>query len=265
MCTTALAPIDAARLAGLIDPAWWGPVEVRPEVGSTNAELAARARAGGRPQALTTESQPAGRGRLGRRWVAPPRSGLAVSVLVCPPVSPPRWGWLSLVAGLAVASTVRSAGVAAARVGVKWPNDVLVDGAKIAGILAERVDETRIVLGVGLNVHLTRDELPTPTATSLVLAGASVLDRTVLLARYLRELHEECARWWSEPSDEQLRTRYRQACTTLGRVVEVELPGRSSQRGAAVDVDPTGALIVDTGAVEPLRVAAGDVTHVRAG
>ncbi len=151
----------------------------------------------------TTEFQSAGRGRLDRVWTAPARSGLAVSVLLTPPVSGRRWSWLPLVTGLAVLDAVRSIDLpATVTLGVKWPNDVLVDGAKVAGILAERVDDRRVVIGLGLNVSLTEAELPVPTATSLQLAGAQDVDRTALLLAYLDALATHCRRWWAEPDDE---------------------------------------------------------------
>ena len=262
--TVSRQPLDAGRLVDAVDRTFFGDVTVVEEIGSTNVELVAAARAGADRGVLTTEFQSAGRGRLDRVWTAPARSGLAVSVLLTPPVSGRRWSWLPLVTGLAVLDAVRSIDLpATVTLGVKWPNDVLVDGAKVAGILAERVDDRRVVIGLGLNVSLTEAELPVPTATSLQLAGAQDVDRTALLLAYLDALATHCRRWWAEPDDEQVRRRYLAAGSTVGRRVSVQLPDGRSVEGLAIDVDAGGALVVDTAGGVPLVVAAGDVRHVR--
>jgi len=247
-----------------LDTELFGTLTVLDEVGSTNVALVAAARAGASRGVLTTEFQTSGRGRLDRVWTAPPRSGLAVSVLLSPPVLARRWTWLPLLTGLAVVDALAVAGVpAGVEVGLKWPNDVLVGGRKVAGILAERVDESRVVIGMGLNVTLQVEDLPVPTATSLLIAGASMLDRTILLADYLAAFSTHYRRWAAAADDAVVREHYRRASTTIGRAVEVALPDGSSRRGSAVDVDPTGALVVDTGSAGLLVVAAGDVRHVR--
>jgi len=164
----------------------WRAVEVLTSTGSTNADLLARAAAGA-PEGvvLAAEEQTAGRGRMGRSWLSPPRAALTFSLLVRPDtVSPARRGWLPLLAGVSVASAVRAATGVDAR--LKWPNDVLVGPAKLGGILAEAVGDA-VVVGIGLNVSTEPGELPPPgpsqgpprapggalPATSLrVLAGA---------------------------------------------------------------------------------------------
>src|SRR5215204_7339169 len=152
----------------------WQRVDLVPETGSTNADLAARARDGGAPgTVLITDYQSAGRGRQGRTWTAPPGSGIAMSILLRPDgIDPRRWTWLSLLAGLAVADGVRR--VANLPAVLKWPNDVLVAGRKVCGILSERVDTSQgpaCVVGVGINVSIEEDQLPVPSATSLTLAA----------------------------------------------------------------------------------------------
>ena len=171
----------------LRDPGPWTSVQVVDSVGSTNAEVAARARAGGESGAvLVAESQTAGRGRLDRVWAAPARSGLTFSVLLRPAeVAAGSWGWFPLLAGVAVAGALGP--LAEIDVGLKWPNDVLVGERKLAGILAERVDDA-LVLGVGINVSLRADELPVPTATSLQLEGSAVVDRMPVLLAVLRSM-----------------------------------------------------------------------------
>jgi BirA family biotin operon repressor/biotin-[acetyl-CoA-carboxylase] ligase len=205
--------------------------------------------------------------------MAPPRSSVIVSVLLRP-VEPPaaRLGWLPLLAGLAVAETVRrQCGVQAV---LKWPNDVLLpmpDGGdlrKACGVLAEMVstpDGPAVVLGVGLNVSQDQGELPVDTATSLRLAGAATLDRDTILRAYLRALAVRYRAWTDalgDPRGSGVGPAYRDACATLGTLVEVHLPSGETVRGAAQEVDDDGRLVVLDGDT-PRALAAGDVIHVR--
>jgi len=231
------------------------------ETGSTNADLLQQARAGA-PAGLVllAEAQTAGRGRLGRSWVSTPRAALACSVLLRPVAVPPsRRAWLPLLTGVAVASALRSEAAVPAR--LKWPNDVLVADRKIAGILAEAHGDA-IVIGMGLNVSLTRAELPVPTATSLVLEDAACTDRERLLTAILGELGRRYAAWSADPDAPGLHEEYLRWCATIGRTVRVELPGGAQLSGTATDVDMTGRLAVRTSAGTTL-VSAGDVVHVR--
>jgi len=146
------------------------------------------------------EEQSEGRGRLGRSWEAPAGSSILVSLVLVPPVEAPRLPELSLVAGGAVAQAIAS--VTGIQPAIKYPNDVLIEGRKVAGILAES-SEGRVVLGVGVNVNQTKDELPveTPTEpTSLRVEVGERVDRRVLLAALLRELERAYDRWVSEIS-----------------------------------------------------------------
>lgn len=256
---------------------FWQDVRVVEETGSTNADLAALAGEGA-PEGtvLAAESQRAGRGRLGRAWNAPPRSGLMFSVLLRPGdgVPPARLGWLPLLTGVAVAAAVRTVtgrsgegfegGGKSVAAGLKWPNDLLVGERKLAGILAEKTDDA-VVVGVGLNVSLREHELPVPTATSLVLEGAAVSDREILLRAALRELALRYTEWRAadgDPDGSGLRAAYREHSATLGREVRMELPGGGSVTGTAVDVDTEGRLVVGTDGGEK-AFTAGDVVHVR--
>jgi BirA family biotin operon repressor/biotin-[acetyl-CoA-carboxylase] ligase len=177
---------------------------------------------------------------------------------------PARRAWIPLLAGVAAASALRSA--AAVDAGLKWPNDVLVGGAKLAGILAEQHGDA-VVVGVGINVTLGRPDLPDlpgPAATSLLLENAAVLDRTELLGAVLREFE----RWYraeaaaGDADESGLRAEYLSRCATIGREVRVELPGGPALTGVAADVDGGGRLVVRT-ASGLIPVSAGDVVHVR--
>lgn len=246
-------------------------IEVVRRTGSTNSDLVARVEAGTAEEGtvLIAEEQTAGRGRLDRRWTAPPRSGLFFSVLLRPSGVPvARWGWLPLLTGVAVATGLsRAAGVDTA---LKWPNDLLVtvggEERKAGGILAERAGEDGVVVGVGINVTLREDELPVPQAGSLALAGAVGTDRDPLLRAVLRSLEDWYARWRAadgDPLTSGLQETYAAGCATLGRRVRAELPGDRSLVGEAVAVDGDGRLVLATedGVREP--VGAGDIVHLR--
>ena len=151
---------------------------------------------------------------------------------------------------------------------VKWPNDVLVGDRKLAGLLSERIEignASLVVVGVGLNVTLRDDELPTAEATSLALEGAANTDRTVVLREVLRVFDRLFRAWLDERGDPQegLLESYLRRCSTLGRQVRVALPAGGALVGEAVRVDDHGRLVVRTEAGEQ-AVGAGDVVHVRA-
>lgn len=240
----------------------WTEIRITEQTHSTNFDLAEAARGGAAAgTVITTEFQSAGRGRLNRSFEMPPSAGIAVSVLLRPDGVPlGRWSWLPLIAGLAVNATVADAGVVA---GVKWPNDVMISGRKICGILLERVETDRgpaAVIGMGLNVSLTAGERPSRNATSLLLENAKILDRTVLLISLLGHLHRLVQRW--EGDDTQftsLRSEFSEQCVTLGQRVRVHRPDGSVTEGLAESIDEFGRLVVDS---EPL--SAGDIVHVRA-
>lgn len=248
----------------------WRELTVVEDTGSTNADLAARARAEDLAEGvvLSADHQSAGRGRLGRTWSAPPRSGLAVSVLLAPrAVDAGRWSWLPLLAGLAVHDVLQE--VAGLPAQLKWPNDVLVEERKICGLLAELVAQPSgpaVVIGAGLNVSLTADELPVPTATSLRLAGSAPTDRQVLLRAYLRALEHRYDRWRAaggDPRRSGIGAAYREACSTLGREVQVDLPTGEPVTGRAEGVDDDGRLLLRDRRGREHALAAGDVLHVR--
>jgi BirA family transcriptional regulator, biotin operon repressor / biotin---[acetyl-CoA-carboxylase] ligase len=279
-------PLDAAALRdAIVRPGGlWRDVEVTPVTGSTNADLLARA-ARGEPEGvvLAAEQQTAGRGRLGRSWVSPPRAALTFSVLLRPVAVPrARLGWLPLLAGVAVAAAVRTAAAVDAR--LKWPNDVLAgpvgrgpaapDAApgKLGGILAEAAGDA-VVVGIGVNVSAGPVELPPPgpgalEATSLRLVRARSLDRGELLAAILAGLERRYLTWCRFNGDTErsgLRAEYTRLCATLGRPVRAELPGGRILDGLAAGIDADGRLLLSMPPEAELPVAAGDVIHLRAG
>jgi BirA family transcriptional regulator, biotin operon repressor / biotin---[acetyl-CoA-carboxylase] ligase len=262
---------SALRRAIVAPGGLWTALDVVEVTGSTNTDLAARAREGETEGAvLVAEEQSEGRGRLARRWSAPPRSGIFFSVLLRPTEVPvERWGWLPLLTGVAAALALsRTAGVDTA---LKWPNDLLVtvggEERKTGGILAERAGADGVVVGIGLNVTLRADELPVPAAGSLALAAAKgTTDRDPLLRAVLRSLADWYERWRSvggDPDESGLRRTYEAGCATLGRPVRAEMPGGSTLTGTAVGVDDDGRLVVAEPDGTERAVGAGDIIHLR--
>ena len=240
-------PLNSDALAKALEPDGFR-VEVLSTAGSTNAVVSERATAGeAHGLVVVAEEQTEGRGRLDRSWVSPPRAGLTFSVLLRPSLAPGQLGWVSLWGGLAVAQALRER--AEVDASVKWPNDVLVDGRKVCGVLSEAVNGA-VILGIGLNVTTKREELPVENASSLQLEGAAVTDRDTLLRAVLRALNGVLG-------DRDVEA-YRALCSTLGQQVRLELPGGGAVEGLAEAVDDEGRLVIGGTAY-----AAGDVIHLR--
>jgi BirA family transcriptional regulator, biotin operon repressor / biotin---[acetyl-CoA-carboxylase] ligase len=259
-------PLDAISLRdAVLRPGLpWRRLDVVERTGSTNADLLARAGTGEdiAGAVLIAEHQTAGRGRNGRVWSSP-GSQLTMSVGVdCGDVPPDAWGWLPLATGVAVVDAV--AAVAGVKAGLKWPNDVLADGRKLAGILTEVAPAQRyIVAGIGLNVTLRPDEVPDAEATSLRTLGAETRDRDRLVRALLQELGSRIERWRAaNGADADLIADYRARSVTIGSAVRAILPGGREVLGVARSIDEQGRLHIesDTGTV---AVSAGDVVHLR--
>lgn len=246
------SPLELDALAGAAGTGW--SVTLLLTADSTNA-VAARAPV---PDTIVVaDHQTAGRGRLDRTWETPPGSALTFSVVADPGLVDHDWPLLPLAVALAVADGVRrSAGV---DVEIKWPNDLLIDGAKFCGILLERVQSEDgrplAIIGIGINVGLAQADLPVPTATSLSLAGSSV-DRTEVFAEVVPALATILDALQADPT--AVLERYRSECDTLGREVQVTLPDGEVLTGTATGLDRNGRLLVADRAI-----GAGDVVHVR--
>ena len=272
-------PARGYRLAGVPDRLT--PLELRPllnthdlgrvvhwyeEIGSTNdraSELADEGALSG--EVVVAETQTSGRGRRGRAWASPARKNLYFSVVLRPELPPSRAPELTLVASVAICDVLRQAGVDA---GIKWPNDLLVSGRKIAGILTElAADPDRVewvVLGVGVNVNARREDFPDELraeATSVLIERGQAAPRALFAAACFTALEG----WLDRHAEEgfgPIREAWRARAVTLGREVSVRVDGRELT-GTAEDIDETGALLVRTAAgVE--RILSGDVTLLRA-
>lgn len=268
------------------------------EVGSTNDVL--RELAVSTPESVVdrmvvaTSSQTAGRGRLGRKWIAPPGKTLAFSVLVQHFSAMPP-GWLSLIAGSAVRRGI-GAFLPESAVGVKWPNDVLIAEHKVSGILSEMLPDGSIIVGIGVNVALAEHELPTERATSLALhlSGATMARQALgnahaetnpdietdadtwtktetqalmdaVLASILRELYVllDTISSGAPGAAEQVRSKVADDSATLGTQVVALMPSGEQVRGVAVRLAADGALVIRVADGREVVVAAGDIEHLR--
>ncbi len=235
------------------------------EVSSTNdvaRELAEEDAAHG--EVVVAERQSAGRGRRGRQWVSPPGRNLHLSAVLRPDLPPQRAPEITLVASVALCDVVRQAGVVA---GIKWPNDLLASGRKLAGILTEMAAEPDrvmwVVLGVGVNLNARPEDFPPEMrgeATSVAIERGQPAPRALFAAALLKTLEE----WLDRHADAgfgPVRQAWRERSVTLGREVRVSTEGRDLE-GVAEDIDEGGALLVRAGR-RLERVLAGDVKLVR--
>lgn len=279
-------PLEPERLrASLVGPA--GPLsrlDVVQETGSTNTDLADSARLSPREypdfSVLTAELQTAGRGRLGRVWQAPERSSLFVSVLLRPvnaqgrPLPTQSYGWLSLLAALSLSKAV--GGRTGVEPRLKWPNDVMVDGRKLAGVLAQLVPDSTgnppaVVVGVGLNVSLTDEDQPVSTGTSLLMEYASTTDRNILLEDFLLRFNLDYRAFCAVDGNASapwslggcLLDNVAGRMATLGQEVRAHLPGGAELTGRAAGLDAHGALLIIDGDGVRQTVTAADVVHLR--
>jgi BirA family biotin operon repressor/biotin-[acetyl-CoA-carboxylase] ligase len=239
-------------------------IQVFQETTSTNDIIEKLARDGVREGAVVfSESQTRGRGRLGRQWLSPPGKGLWFSVLLRPALRPQQATQLTVATATALTRAIRlETGL---RPEVKWPNDILIGGKKVAGILTElnaELDQVKyVVLGIGVDVNLSEAELPAELreiATSLRIAGGRTLSRPALAVAILRELDRDYSRVMAG-SFAELADEWEAQCTTIGQNVTIRMGDRRI-RGRAESLSAEGALLLRTehGHLEP--IIGGDVT-----
>ena len=203
---------------------------------------------------LASEYQTSGRGRLDRTFTAPPMSALTFSLYIEPKVEREEWSFITLLAGLSVHEALASLDPQVS-VGIKWPNDLLIDDKKFVGMIAQATKKG-IILGIGINVGMTAEELPVENATSLALEGFSNLDRNDILASIINHFEINLEMW---EHDKSFLAEYRSASVTIGKDVEVTLPGGELIHSKAIDISNAGALLLEDGS----EVTVGDVVHLR--
>ena len=246
------APLDQSRITSTSSQYW--RVSVVDLTASTQDDLAEKVAAGNAKNGdvIVTNYQSAGRGRLDRTFLAPPSTALLFSLYLDPKRSRDDWGFIPLLAGYSIADTLRKVN---ANVSIKWPNDLLIDEMKLGGIIATAVG-SGVVVGIGINVSMSVDELPVETATSLALAGVTKLDRNFLLPLLLNSFEQDFTSW---DTGESFLDKYSQLSVTQGREVTVSGPAENTIRSRAIAFDEQGRLHLEDGQI----VTVGDVIHLR--
>ena len=220
---------------------YWS-VSVTEETTSTQIDLANNFKAG---NVLVAEYQSAGRGRLDRKFEVPPRKGLTFSFCLD---AQAELGWIPLITGLAVSNAINKY-LNQNLTNVKWPNDLLIDGKKLAGILSEK-NSFGVVVGVGINIFQAREELPIDNAVSLAMFGE--IDRTELLIEILNELGNTLSNIAIHKNE------YRSKCATLGKTVRATLPNGEVIEDMAIAISEEGALLLKN-----REISVGDILHLR--
>ncbi|HEC23530.1 MAG TPA: biotin--[acetyl-CoA-carboxylase] ligase [Chloroflexi bacterium] len=262
-----MEPLSKRRIWNALARLETGPfganVHYYPRIGSTN-DVARELAASHAPEGtlVIADEQTAGRGRMGRRWEAPPNTGLLMSLIFRPRLSPADVHRVVMVCGLAVAEACEASG--AAPVAVKWPNDLQLGGKKFVGILPESAimgDRLAwVIVGIGVNVNqvFTPPDPLYETATSLRMVTGSAHDRAALLARIMSRLNE----WYGYLHDERLLEAWRERCTTLGQVIRART-AEGVVKGKAEEIDLSGALWIRDEAGKRHRLTASEVTLLR--
>ncbi|MBW1744328.1 MAG: biotin--[acetyl-CoA-carboxylase] ligase [Deltaproteobacteria bacterium] len=235
-------------------------------VETTNIEANRLAREG-KPEGtlVVADGQTKGRGRLKRSWASPTGTGLYLSVVLRPTCAPDHFPALTLTAGVATASAIQQMGLMPQ---LKWPNDILISGKKVGGILTEAVFDKKqidfVILGIGINVNTAAEAFPVSfgeQATSLRLSLGKPVSRIELLQQLLIKF-EHYYGLFSQGDFGSIIHSWSELDSTLGREVEVSLP-ESRLLGVAEAVEPNGTLLVRDGSGHLHRVVAGDVVHCR--
>ncbi len=242
--------LSADSITGALQSSYWR-VSVVDEIDSTQNYLRTSNPKPG--DLITAEYQSAGRGRLDRKFDAEKSSALLFSFYLEPEVKVENLGFLTLLVGASVTATLNKV-ANTNKFKCKWPNDILIGDFKVAGLLAEKT-QSGVIVGVGINVSTTKEELPVAHAISLFLATEVLFDRNVLLPQILNNLERDLLSW---QSGKDLTSKYRELSATIGRQVRVELPDGSKIEGTAVDIDESGSLRLDNGQL----VTVGDVIHL---
>jgi len=250
------AALRESELHAELLPYW--RVSVVDVTGSTQTDLAesVHSNSANDGEVLIANFQSAGRGRLDREFVAAPSSAILFSLYK--KVKRPRaeWNFLALLTALSIAEALTSID-ANQEIKVKWPNDILLNEKKIAGLLSQATDNG-VIIGVGLNVSMREDELPVDTATSLILEGFSEVDRNVIIKKIL-QVFEKHFMLWEIQGSAPFISAYEKICSSLQQKIQIILPNEDSKEAEATGISPLGELLLRDGSL----VNSADILHLR--
>jgi BirA family biotin operon repressor/biotin-[acetyl-CoA-carboxylase] ligase len=203
---------------------------------------------------IASEFQSAGRGRLDRKFESPASASLMFSFYCLPKREKSDWSFLPLLTGLSAVFALKAIDPESSPK-LKWPNDLMMQSGKIGGIILQAASQG-VVIGVGINVGMSQEELPVPSASSLAIEKFSELNRNLILANFLNTFEELQKRW---ESGEDLRHLYKEHSSTIGADIRIEHPDGSFKNGKAIDISIAGELILE----DFSRVTVGDIVHLR--
>ena len=246
------APLDQSQITASLSQYW--RVSVLDLTTSTQDDLTKKISAGDarNGDVIVANFQSAGRGRLDRTFLAPASTALLFSIYLTPQRSQTEWGFLPLLAGLSITETLNTINPV---LSIKWPNDLLINEKKLGGIIS-RIEGNGVVIGIGINVSMKKEELPVPTATSLGLEGFSNLDRNHLLSLILSAIESDFTQW---DLGNSLVARYQGLSASIRSDLRIELPGGREIQSKGLSVDELGRLHLEDGQT----VSVGDVIHLR--
>ena len=250
------AALRESELRAELSPYW--RVSVVDVTGSTQTDLAAsvHSNTANDGEVLFANYQSAGRGRLGREFIAAPSSALLFSLYK--KVKRPRaeWNFLALLASLSISEALTHID-ASQETKVKWPNDILLNEKKIAGLLSQATADG-VIIGVGLNVSMRDDELPVQTASSLLLEGFTEVDRTKIAKRILQVFEKNFSLWEMQGSAPFILS-YERLCSSLHQQIQIILPSGDSKAAVATGISSLGELLLSDGTL----VNSADIVHLR--
>ena len=250
------AGLRESELNAELSPYW--RVSVVDVTGSTQHDLAEGVRASSAQdgEVLIANYQSAGKGRLDREFIAAPSSALLFSFYKI--ITRPReeWNFIALLAALSITEALSNID-GGTKFTIKWPNDILIQEQKIAGLLCQ-AEAKGVIVGIGLNVLMQEEELPVVTATSLYLQKYPELDRNVLVKRILQTFEKKFLIWNKEGSVPFISD-YEKVCSSLMCQIQIIEPTGASKSAFATGISSFGELILDDGT----RVNSADVLHLR--
>ncbi|MGN8227240.1 biotin--[acetyl-CoA-carboxylase] ligase [Paenibacillus polymyxa] len=212
---------------------------------------------------VLAEEQTAGRGRLGRKWYSPRGKGVWMSIVLRPTQPLAFTPQLTLLTGVAVCRAIRR--LTDVEAGIKWPNDVLIHGRKVSGILLESATEDQrvryCIAGIGIDVNLNKEDYPeelSQVGTSLKIEAGREIDRTVLIASVLEEM-EQLSKLYAEQGFQPIAMLWEALSVTMNRSIRAHTGQGITVEGTAVGLDPSGALVVETDQGERIQVISGDI------
>lgn len=254
------APLNQEQIISLLGDSYWR-VSLFESVPSTQIKLVELLKTEKIPAGtvLIADHQSAGRGRLTRTFETPPQVAVLLSTVLYPIRNSADQGWIPLIVGVAAANAIsKYCGLAPA---LKWPNDILIGDFKVGGIIAEQVDDC-VVIGIGINVLQNIDELPVPTATSLLLECEedAINAREQLIAYLLQEIRSEFDAWNLAHDNVEILKKYSKLSATLGKEIKLDFQNGDTKESTATGIAENGGLLISSGET----IVSADITHLRA-